>query len=334
LQSLNTLAVPASARALVTVENDEELRAAIAWARAEGLPVVPLGSGSNIVLAGNLPALVVRQAARGVHLLHVGERVVQIRVAAGQNWHALVEWTLAEGFYGLENLALIPGSVGAAPIQNIGAYGVELAPFVDTVHAFDALAGSPVELTGPQCRFGYRDSIFKHEWRDRLIITAVDLRLSRQPNPNVEYPALAAYLEETGITDITPRHIFHAVVAIRASKLPDPARWPNVGSFFKNPVVTAPVALQLQRRFEGLPAYPLVDGRVKLPAAWLIDHCGWKGQRCGGVGVHPEHALVLVNYGGEDGEAVLALAARITDSVAATFDLALEIEPRVYGRAA
>lgn len=334
LQALNTLALHADAAALITVDNDLELVEAIAWAAAEGLPVMPLGEGSNVVLTSGIPALVLRQSPREVQLLQQTEDFVVLRAFAGHNWHALVEWTLAAGFYGLENLALIPGTVGAAPVQNIGAYGVELAAFIEAVHVRKATGADAMVMSAQACEFGYRDSIFKRDLRDEVVITAVDLRLSRRPQPNISYPALATYLKTTDAAAVTPEQVFHAVVSVRRSKLPDPAHLPNAGSFFKNPVVSPEQARQLSLRFTDLPRYEQGDGTVKLPAAWLIEHCGWKGHRCGPLGVHPQHALVLVNYGGGDGAGLLALAENIIASVAEQFGLTLEIEPRVYGEVA
>jgi len=253
-------------------------------------------------------------------------------VAAGEPWHPLVEWSIKQGLSGLENLALIPGTVGAAPIQNIGAYGVELAKFVHRVHCIQIATGKTHTLDGDACQFGYRDSIFKRKLRDQFIITAVDLQLSRQPHTDADYPVLARALEAQGIGEATPRQVFDAVVDIRRSKLPDPARVPNAGSFFKNPVVSNDRAAELARHFSGLPQYPQAGDKTKIPAAWLIEYCGWKGHRHDGLGIHPEHALVLVNYGSDCGEALLELADLVAASVLEHFDIRLEIEPRIYGR--
>lgn len=332
LQSYNTLALDACASALVRVDSQSCLVDALAWAAAEGLAVVPLGEGSNVVLAGDIEALVLRLETRGIEVLEDNADTVLLRVAAGEQWHALVQWSIQQGFYGIENLALIPGTVGAAPIQNIGAYGVELAPFVRRVHCVDIASGKEHILEGSACQFGYRDSIFKHRLRDQLVITAVDLQLSRVPRVQVDYPVLARALEAQGIETATAGQVFDAVVSIRRSKLPDPAQVPNAGSFFKNPLVNNERARELARQFSGLPQYPQADGKTKLPAAWLIEHCGWKGYQSDGLGVHPEHALVLVNYGSDSGEALLELAAQVAVSVLDTFDIRLEIEPRIYGR--
>jgi len=331
LQPYNTLALQARAAALARVASDEELLAAFAWAAEQGLPVVPLGQGSNVVLARDLEALVVRQDSRGIEIIEeVGDRI-SLRVAAGENWHALVQLTLQQGLYGLENLALIPGTVGAAPIQNIGAYGVELQSCLLQVQALAIANGQPYTLPKADCEFGYRDSIFKQGLRDKLVITAVDLQLSRVPEVHTGYPTLADALAQTKAGLLTPQDVFNAVVSIRRGKLPDPALEPNAGSFFKNPLVTAAQAQDLIAKFQGLPAYPQEDGRVKLPAAWMIDHCGWKGYREGDIGIHPEHALVIVNYGNDSGEQLLSLASEVAATVADTFGIQLVVEPRVYG---
>jgi len=330
LHDLNTLALRASAAALVEVSGDAALVEALAWARDRNLPVVPLGAGSNVVLAGDLDALVLRLVSRGIHVLEETPDTVSLRVQAGENWHALVRWSLGQGYYGLENLALIPGNAGAAPIQNIGAYGVELQSFFLRLHARDIAGGNAMVLDREACAFGYRDSVFKRALQDRLVITAVELQLSKRPRVDISYPALAEYFDEYRI-EPTPQSVFDAVVAIRSSRLPDPAREPNAGSFFKNPVLAPQELRELAQRATGLPCYPQPDGTFKVPAAWFIDQCGWKGFRRDGVGVHPEHALVLVNLACDEGRKLLALAREIADSVRDRYGLSLEIEPRIYG---
>jgi len=328
----NTLAIDVRAAALAEVDSALAMNEALDYARAEGLGVLPLGQGSNVVFAGDVDALVLCQRGGDVEpLAHVGDTVV-LRVGAGHDWHALVERSQERGLYGLENLALIPGTVGAAPIQNIGAYGVELASFVEAVHAVEIASGKAIRLGADECEFAYRDSIFKGELNGQVVITAVDLRLSTRPAPDYRYPALAAELEARGAPLPTPRDVFNAVVAVRRRRLPDPAVEPNAGSFFKNPIVDAAQAASLVGRWPGLPQYLQPDGRIKLAAAWLIERAGWKGRREGAVGVHPGHALVMVNYGGGSGAALLQLAGEVVDSVRAEFGVTLEMEPRVYGR--
>tara|TARA_R110002073_G_scaffold3139_5_gene20901 strand:+ start:2853 stop:3881 length:1029 start_codon:yes stop_codon:yes gene_type:complete len=331
LRGYNTLALRARAQAFANVHSEQELLAALAWARTVGVPVMPMGEGSNIVLAGDIQALVVRQSTRGIEVLERDVDSVRLRVAAGESWHDLVRWTLQQGYYGLENLALIPGTAGAAPIQNIGAYGVELASSLEQVHALRIADDQRVVLSHQECEFGYRDSVFKHRLRDKVVITSIDLRLSLLPAVTVDYPALAQYFAQHAISEVTPEAVFDAVVSIRRSKLPDPAVIPNAGSFFKNPVVGQAEAQRLRVVHPDLPSYPQPDGRVKLSAAWMIDQCGWKGVRRDGLGVHAQHALVLVNYGSDSGEQLMVLANEIAASVDTTFGVRLEIEPRVYG---
>lgn len=331
LRPHNTLALRARAAAFVAVTSDAQLLVAFAWARARRLPVVPLGEGSNVVFAGDITALVVRQETRGIQVLENGTGHVVLRVAAGENWHALVQWSMARGYYGLENLALIPGTVGAGPIQNIGAYGVELQSVLLRVHARWIASDEPVTLDRASCGFAYRDSIFKRELKDKLVITAVDLQLSLYPGVLTNYPALASFFQQHPQIEPTPEAVFDAVVSIRRSKLPDPATEPNAGSFFKNPLVPARVGGALRERFPLLPTFPQSDGSMKLSAAWMIEHCGWKGLRRDNLGIHRRHALVLVNYGNDSGEQLLGLADDIAASVYKMFHVRLEIEPAVYG---
>jgi UDP-N-acetylmuramate dehydrogenase len=334
LRERNTLALPATARAMAVVSGVDEVKEALALARTEGLRVVPLGEGSNVVLVADVAALVLRQRPLAFEIMEAGADEGVIRSHAGQDWHELVAGTLASGYFGLENLALIPGTVGAAPIQNIGAYGVELSAFVDRVYAVAVETGEEVELARRECQFGYRDSVFKHRLRDQLVITAVDLRLPRRPAPNTSYPSLSGYLAERGVGQADPQQVFEAVVAIRSARLPDPARLPNAGSFFKNPVVPIEQARALVQRFPELPNYSQGNSTSKLSAAWMIDYCGFKGRRAGGAGIHSAHALVLVNHGDATGRDVLALAGEVEHAVATTFGVTLEIEPRIYGEVA
>jgi len=333
LQALNSLRLRASATLLRTPDTQAALRDVLDEAHLLQLPVVVLGEGSNIVLAGNLNALVLRYRGLGREVISEGRDHIGLRVAAGENWHALTVWALGQGFYGLENLALIPGTVGAAPIQNIGAYGVELSDFIDCVEVMDIDSGTTHRLSAAACAFGYRDSIFKGQLRDLCVITAVEMTLRRSEQPNLSYAALADYVKTEG-HEITAAEVHRAVVELRRARLPDPALTPNVGSFFKNPVVTAAQAEALAKENPSLPVFHLADGRMKVPAAWLIEACGWKGYTQNGVGVHGGHALVLVNQGSNSGSAVLDLAGRIQQSVRRRFGCELEIEPRVYGGAA
>ncbi len=273
LLRMNTLALDGRARALLRLEHITGLEQALGWAADRQLPVVPLGEGSNIVVAGDVEALVLRLATSGIEVLEEDAEKVHLRVAAGENWHRLVEWTLRRGYFGLENLALIPGTVGAAPVQNIGAYGVELASFVRAVHSVELATGAGLSLSREACEFGYRDSVFKNRLRDKMIITSVELELSREPHLQFEYPALAAVLEGKQRARLSAIDVFDAVVAIRRSKLPDPARVPNAGSFFKNPVVDAQRAGALARQFPGM----WLEGKA---AGWFWGTSG----ACAGTG--------------------------------------------------
>jgi UDP-N-acetylmuramate dehydrogenase len=331
LQPYNTLALQADAEAFATVTNEAELLEALAWARAQKLPVLPLGEGSNIVLAGNVQALVVHLKSRGIQVLESASDTVNLRVAAGESWHGLVQWCVNRGYFGLENLALIPGTVGAAPIQNIGAYGVELQSVLKRVHARRIIDDRNLVLDERKCEFSYRDSVFKRGLKDQVVITSVDLQLSLSSQVNIAYPALASFFKEYPLIEPTSQTVFDAVVKIRSSKLPSTTELPNAGSFFKNPLVSRAVADNLVKKTPDIPLFPQPDGRVKVAAAWMIDHCGWKGFRRNDLGVHEKHALVLVNYGNNSGEQLLSLASEIAESVHNKFGVSLEIEPRLYG---
>ena len=275
----------------------------------------------------SLPGLVLHIALQGKSLAQCGD-YVEVCVAAGENWHELVQWTLQQRAYGLENLTLIPGTAGAAPIQNIGAYGVELSQFLHAVHGIKIDENREIELTAAQCQLGYRDSIFKHALRDNFIITEIVLHLRTQFAPVIDYPALREQLPKDKSLDAL--QVERTVRAIRQSKLPDPAQWPNAGSFFKNPVISTAQFGELQKSHPDMPHFQTSSG-VKIPAAWLIDRCGWKGRRLGHVGVHAQQALVLIHYGGGDAAALLALAAQIQRDVMQRFEIALEMEPNIYG---
>ena len=333
LLARNSLKLAGRATAFVAPATETEMAEAIHWARAEGLSLQPWGEGSNIVLCGDIDALVLQPANRGKVLLEQTADTVLIKVSAGENWHQLVKWALASGYYGLENLALIPGAVGAAAIQNIGAYGVELSRFLVAVNALDTHTGKLLRLSAAECQLAYRDSVFKHARRDQLLITSIELRLSLSPDIDVSYSALAEMLANVGSAELTPVVVFDAVVNLRTSKLPDPAVTPNVGSFFKNPVVNPERVKDLLQQFPALPVYPNGQGRSKLPAAYLIEHCGFKGKNRGLVAVHDKHALVLVNNGTDKGAEVLALATEIQHAVYQHFGITLDIEPRILGSA-
>ena len=330
LRPRNTFGVAAHAGRLIEVLDAAAVPQALAALDGDTRPLV-IGGGSNLLFAGDaVDALAIIDARRSV-VSDDGERVV-VRAAAGADWHGFVLWTLAQELGGLENLALIPGTVGAAPIQNIGAYGVEVGEHVVAVEAFDQDTRSFVRLDAEACRFGYRDSVFKQK-PDRWIVTAVEFALHRFAEPVLDYAGLRDVLTARGITAPRPLDVAEAVIDIRRSKLPDPAVIGNAGSFFKNPIVPAAQAAALVATHAGIPVFAVDDGLRKLSAAWLIDRCGWKGHRDGDAGVAPGHALVLVNHGNAQGTELLALARRIAASVQMRFGVALEPEPKIVGAA-
>jgi len=336
LASRNTLALPGLAEYFCQIHTPENLSEALHYAGRHRLPVTVLGGGSNIVIADDVPGLVLAMAIRGCEIVAETDEHIDICYGAGENWHELVMQALGRGWYGLENLSLIPGCAGAAPIQNIGAYGVELDQCFQRLDAVSVEDGAALQLDRADCAFGYRDSIFKHELSNRVVITAVTLRHWKTPHLCLAYPALQQALLDAGIDldQVTPEQVSATVCAIRRSKLPDPAAIANAGSFFKNPVVSSDRAAELAAEYPDLPRYVQADGTVKLPAAWLIDRAGWKGCRRGQVGVHDRQALVLVNHGGATGVELLALATAITDDIARRYRVTLEMEPRILGRTA
>ena len=320
LRLANSLRLPSVAERFVQVKSVQGLQEALGFAKARRLPVTLLGEGSNLVLGQKIPGLVVRLATAG--RARDGER---LQAAAGENWHRLVLWSLAEGLYGLENLALIPGTLGAAPIQNIGAYGVEIADFLLAVDAVHKDTLETVRLCREDCGFGYRTSLFKASPQNPWVITSVSLQLSARPKPQVGYRGLADKLAELGL-DQEPAAIAQAVMAMRRAKLPDPAEEPNAGSFFKNPSLSAQEAAALRERFPDMPFYE-AGGKTRTSAAWLIEQAGLKGARRGDLAVSGRHALVFVNLGRASAADASALAAHVQRRVQARYGLWLEQGP-------
>jgi UDP-N-acetylmuramate dehydrogenase len=336
LQSRNTFGVAASAPMLVEVADASALPALFADRDFGGSLSLVLGGGSNLLFAGDPEGVVLALTGKRVSQLDPssesvsGDRTI-VRADAGVEWHDFVMRTLRQGLCGLENLALIPGTVGAAPIQNIGAYGAEVREFIHAVEAFEPATGTMHRFDAGACGFAYRDSLFKQQ-PDRYIVTAVEFSLSREPSLKLDYAGIREELDTLGITASTSQHVADAVIAIRRRKLPDPAVLGNAGSFFKNPIVPAAQADALKSEHDALPVFRGNDDATrKLSAAWLIDQCGWKGHRDGDAGVAASHALVLVNHGHATGAQLLDLARRIADSVRLRFGVSLEPEPRVIG---
>ena len=329
LQTLNTFGLPARAAWFAVLESTHQVPALLArpeWREPRFL----LGCGSNLVLAGDFAGLVLQVCLAGRELVAEQADAWLVRAGAGENWHAFVQWTLAQGWPGLENLSLIPGTVGAAPVQNIGAYGLELAERFHTLEAVDLESGGAVTFDRGACQFGYRDSVLKRE-AGRYLVTAVTFRLPKRWQPVLSYADVARELAAQQISAPLPQQVADAVIRIRQRKLPDPAQIGNAGSFFKNPVVMATQGVALVARYPALPHYPQPDGQIKLAAGWLIEQCGWKGRALGPVGVYAQQALVLVNRGGACGADVLRLAQAIQDSVRTTFGVELEPEPVILG---
>ena len=329
LKPYNTFGLPAVAQTLVRVAGDADVRQIVDHPTLGRAPKFVLGGGSNIILTRDMPQVVIKVEVRGMRLAEERADAWIVEAGAGENWHALVAWTLAQGWPGLENLALIPGTVGAAPVQNIGAYGVELQDRFESLDAVDLRTGRSIVLGSGICAFGYRDSVFKQSMKDRSVITRVRFRLPRPWQPVLGYLDLERKMAETGIHAPSAQQVFDWVCAIRRAKLPDPALIGNAGSFFKNPVVSPEQCRDIIGRDPEVVHYPLPDGSIKLAAGWLIDACGWKGKSVGQAGVYEKQALVLVNRGDAIGAEVMTLARAIQESVYGRFGIRLEPEPVV-----
>jgi UDP-N-acetylmuramate dehydrogenase len=326
LRKLHTFGLDFHCRYFTEVTSISELQSALFFAKGSAIPFLILGGGSNLLPSKDFEGLVIRMANKGIAVIEETSDTVRIGVQAGENWHQLVMQCLEKEWFGIENLSLIPGSVGAAPMQNIGAYGVEVKQVIEQVHYYDLESGSMKSLTNAECRFGYRESIFKQELKDKAVIWQVDFRLTKQPSVKMEYGDIKAVLDEKGILNPTPKDVSDAVIHIRQSKLPDPAQIGNAGSFFKNPVVNVAVYNVLKENYPEAPSYPAGEGLVKIPAGWLIEKAGWKGKTLGNYGVHSRQALVLVNYGGAKGSDIYQLAKDIQKDVLAKFGVELQME--------
>lgn len=328
LKAYNSFGVDVAARWFVEAGDDEQVRQALAYAAEQDLPVTLLGGGSNLLLTADVESLVLRMASRGIRVLSDDGECAVIEAEAGEPWHPFVQWTLQQGLGGLENLSLIPGTVGAAPVQNIGAYGVELKDSFHGLTALDRRSGALREFSREECAFAYRDSLFKQE-PGHWVILRVRFALRRSAPLHLDYGPVRQRLQEQGDEQPTAQDVSRAICSIRSEKLPDPAVLGNAGSFFKNPLVSAELAATVRGEHPDVVAYPQADGQVKLAAGWLIERAGWKGHREGDAGVHRLQALVLVNYGQASGQQLLALAQRIQADIAQRFGVILEIEPNV-----
>lgn len=329
LRAYNTFGLPAAAHTLVRVSTEAQVRQIVNHPELGRAPKFILGGGSNLVLTQDVNACVIKVEIKGRQLIETRDDAWIVEIGAGESWHDTVAWCLDNDLPGLENMALIPGTVGAAPVQNIGAYGIELKDRFESLDAVDLITGRMVTLHREQCRFGYRDSIFKSLLAGKSVITKVRLRLPRPWQPVTGYLELERKMTESGISQPSPRQIFDWICEVRRAKLPDPAQIGNAGSFFKNPVVTAEQCRDIIGRDPEIVHYPLPDGSFKLAAGWMIDACGWKGKSIGRAGVYDKQALVLVNRGGASGAEVVTLARAIQESVYGRFGIRLEPEPVV-----
>lgn len=329
LRDINTFGVDIETMMMAQIDSLDDLPELFTAIDEIGMDWLPLGEGSNVLFVDDYDGIVVRARLRGIEWLGDQDGWARVRAGAAENWHRLVEWTLDNGLRGLENLALIPGSVGAAPVQNIGAYGVELDRYVAAVEAWDTRQRRLVRLAPEDCGFGYRDSRFKRE-PQRWLVAAVELDLPREAETVTHYAGVREEIASRGGDPADPRAVFEAVCALRRRKLPDPTQTGNAGSFFKNPLVPELQYAQLRDHFPDMPAWPQDDaGHVKLSAAWLIEQAGLKGYRQGAAGISDRHALVLVNHGGASGRDLWALACQVRDTVEARFGVRLEPEPRI-----
>lgn len=328
LKPFNTFGVDVCAQLFAEAHDEAHVREALALAAQRALPLLVIGGGSNLLLTKDVEALVLRMASLGRRILSDDDQRVVVEAEAGEPWHPFVLWTLEQGLVGLENLSLIPGTVGAAPMQNIGAYGVEIKDVFAGLTALDRETGEVRDFALEDCAFGYRDSLFKQQPGCWLILR-VRFVLQRHSTLHLDYGPIRQRLEAQGVQAPTALDVSRAVCEIRSEKLPDPARLGNAGSFFKNPLVAAPLAERLRAEHPDLVAYPAANEQVKLAAGWLIERAGWKGFRDGDAGVHARQALVLVNYGQATGSQLLSLARRIQADITTKFGVTLEIEPNV-----
>ena len=330
LKPFNTFGIESRARYFSVFESVDQLGEMVEWTQHQSITRrLILGGGSNILLTGDFDGMVLKNEIKGIDIVKEDDHYVYVKVGGGENWHELVLYCLRQNFAGMENLALIPGNAGASPIQNIGAYGVELKDIFHELEAFHLSDRSFKTFSVNDCQFGYRESVFKKQFKDQFVITSVTYRLHRQPHLNISYGAISQELERMQVKDLTIQSVAQAVINIRSSKLPDPTVVGNAGSFFKNPQVSPSQFETLKDRYPEVPSFPGENGQVKMPAGWLIEQCGWKGFREGDAGCYPKQALVLVNYGNASGDDIYRLSERIIRSVKEKFNIQLDREVNV-----
>ncbi|WP_028786707.1 UDP-N-acetylmuramate dehydrogenase [Terrimonas ferruginea] len=327
LKDLNTFGVAANARYYAAFDSIASLNDILS--KYPGLPLLILGGGSNVLLTKDFDGLVLKNDIRGIRKVSEDAEFVYVKAGAGENWHQFVLYTIEHGWGGLENLSLIPGCVGASPMQNIGAYGVEIKDLFEQLTAFHLNERSNYTFRAQACEFGYRESVFKRKYKGQFVIADVTFKLRKQPVLNTSYGAIASELKARGIEHPTIRDVSDVVISIRQSKLPDPKETGNAGSFFKNPSITIPQFDELKKKYPDMVAYLNPDGTMKLAAGWLIEQAGWKGYREGDAGVHARQALVLVNHGHATGAEIVALSEKVISSIKEKFGVELEREVNI-----
>lgn len=326
LKPFNTFGIEATAKYFIEVSSIEQLQEILQNPDYQSTERLILGGGSNMLLTKDFEGLVIKIAIKGFEVVNENEDNIWLKVGAGVVWHDLVLQCVNQNYAGMENLSLIPGTVGAAPMQNIGAYGIEIKEVFEELQALEIATGEIKNFDKAMCNFGYRESIFKHEAKGKYIILNVTFKLNKRPTFHIEYGAIKDTLAEMNISEMSIKSISDAVIHIRQSKLPNPAEIGNAGSFFKNPEIPNSQFETLKAQFPTIPSYPVSDTTTKVPAGWLIEQAGWKGQRFGNVGVHAKQALVLVNYGGGKGEEIKDLSQKIQASVKEKFEIQLSVE--------
>lgn len=326
LKPYNTFGIDATAKFFVEVSSIEQLQDILQNAEYQGIERLILGGGSNLLLTKDFDGIVIKIAIKGIEKFEEDEQNIWLKVGAGEVWHDLVMYCVNHDYAGVENLSLIPGTVGAAPMQNIGAYGVEIKEVFESLEAIEIKTGKSRIFAKDECQFGYRESIFKHAIKGEYVIVTVSFKLSKTPVYHVEYGAIKDTLAEKGVDQLSIKAISDAVISIRQSKLPNPAEIGNAGSFFKNPEIPKTQFDLLKEQFPTIPSYPVSEQTVKVPAGWLIEQAGWKGQRFGNIGVHAKQALVLVNFGDGKGNEIKELSQKIQDSIKEKFGIQLQAE--------
>jgi len=330
LKPFNTFGIRQKAKLFCTLTSQEDITNLLQSTVYDSYPHLFLGGGSNILFTQDFPGLVIKNQITGIELLKEDRNHVWVKAMSGENWHEFVLHCIANKWSGIENLSLIPGTVGAAPMQNIGAYGVEIKDVFDSLEAIDLDSGSILQFGLNDCKFGYRESVFKNTFKNKFFILSMTLKLNKKFIPHIKYGAISETLKEKKVKNISLRAVSNAVISIRQSKLPDPKKLGNSGSFFKNPVIPIEQFKEIQLKFPHIKAYPVSDTEIKVPAGWLIEQAGWKGKRIGNTGSHKNQALVLVNYGKANGEEVKKLAYQIKDSVKQLFGIEINPEVNIY----